>query len=93
MKVQETLKKCAEIMADREKTHGPIRRSFHKTAAYWSIATEKIVKPEDVAKFMTLLKISRSDSGTLNPDDYIDAINYLAIELELLTEHGEPKDD
>lgn len=98
MKAHDILQKAAELVAgDRERTHGPKLENHKNIAALWNAylairkpkhdeegyAGERPLDAFDVAIFMALLKIARTQLGEHNPDDYLDGSAYLAIAGEI----------
>lgn len=88
MNAVELIAKAGELVGgDRAKTHGDKHRNFANIARYWNahIATKSGAEltGEDVGQMMALLKIARTQSGEMNPDDAIDAIGYIACAGEI----------
>ena len=84
------LQQAKELVSnDRESTHGDARQNHEQIAEFWNIFLDNKLKPmaaitcDDVAVMMALLKISRSQRGKANVDDYVDASAYMAIAGEL----------
>lgn len=82
------IKKAGELVGgDRAQTHGDKHRNFATIAAYWNVhIAAKNGLPldaSDVGHMMALLKIARTQSGSLNDDDAIDAIGYIACAGEI----------
>lgn len=76
------------IMTDRPGVHGSAEQSFNMIGHLWTVYMRHvrrvrgndIVKPEDVAQMMVLLKMSRSVYGDPNNvDNFVDAIGYEAL--------------
>ena len=87
---EEILKKAEELVTgDRNKTHGDAFQNHAEIAEFWNIFLDDKLKPftaitsDEVAAMMALLKISRSQRGKANVDDYVDASAYMAIAGEL----------
>ncbi|MBR1122090.1 hypothetical protein JQ628_11240 [Bradyrhizobium lablabi] len=88
MQAVELIAKAQELVGgDRAKTHGDKHRNFANIALYWNayIQTKggKLLDASDVGHMMALLKIARTQSGEVNPDDAIDAIGYIACAGEI----------
>ena len=49
--------------------------NFIRIALYWSIDTETIITPVQVARMMMVFKVARDIHG-FTPDNYIDSIGY-----------------
>ncbi len=82
--------RAAELVGgDREKTHGTKVKNFANIATMWNafLAVRKDpAKPldaEDVGHMMGLLKIARTQHGSFNADDYVDAVGYAACTAEV----------
>ncbi len=77
------------VSNDREGTHGDAKKNHEQIAEFWNIYLDDKLKPmsaitsDDVATMMALLKVSRSQRGKKNVDDYVDAAAYMAIAGEL----------
>lgn len=103
MNTTEILDKTKKLVNDdRETTHGNKVINHENIARLWSSYLQNktklniIILPEDVANLMCLLKIARTQAGTFNIDDYIDACGYASIaghigskRLQLSTTLGE----
>lgn len=78
----EVCKRAAELIAgDREAQHGDKLRNFTNIAALWNAylvtrPAHKDLDAADVAHMMILMKVARTQSGSLNTDDYVDAAGY-----------------
>jgi len=90
MNKSEILLKAAELVnGERQKTHGNIRENHEQIADFWNTLLDAKIRPgtsitpDEVATMMGLLKISRSQQGNFNPDDYVDSAAYIAIAGEL----------
>lgn len=80
--------KAGELVGgDRAKTHGDKHKNFAVIASYWNayIAAKggAALDASDVGLMMALLKIARTQSGSFNEDDSIDAIGYIACAGEI----------
>ena len=67
------------IIGERADQHGDFIENHENIAKLWSSYLGVPITAHDVALMMSLLKIARTKTGAHNPDDYIDAINYIAI--------------
>jgi hypothetical protein len=90
MNSSEILKKTEKLVStDRADKHGDKVENHENIARMWSSYLQNkfklnlIILPEDVANLMSLLKIARTQAGSFNVDDYIDACGYLAISGEI----------
>ena len=90
MNSSEILKKTEKLVStDRADKHGDKIENHENIARMWSSYLQNktklniIILPEDVANLMSLLKIARTQAGSFNVDDYIDACGYLAISGEI----------
>lgn len=77
------------VLGDRANTHGDKRKNHQNIAAMWNAYLSIRRDPAaplneiDVAHMMALLKLSRTQLGAHNPDDYVDLVGYAAIAGEL----------
>lgn len=68
--------KC--ICCDRNKQYGSPEDNFGIIARYWKEYLGVDITAMDVGVMMTLFKIGRMQSGGYKPDNFVDAIGYLA---------------
>lgn len=76
------LARAAEVTgSERQDSYGPVQQSMQRIADLWMayLGNGTIIRPEDVAWMMVLLKMARSDAGGYHEDNYIDAAAYSAI--------------
>jgi hypothetical protein len=92
MKAHEIAAKAAELVAgDRDRQHGQKKDNFDRIAklwgAYMTIRRSGMAPLDaiDVGHMMVLMKIARTQSGAVNPDDYVDAAGYAACAGEIAT--------
>ncbi len=90
MNKEEILMKAAELVSStRQKSHGDAFKNHAQIAEFWNIYLDDKLKPmasitaDEVAMMMALVKISRSQVGKHNIDDYVDGAAYMAIAGEL----------
>ena len=84
MNKAELLDKVKELITrDRNETHGDANVQLANTAKLWEAYLQFPVTAEQVAMCMVLMKISRSDYGVFNEDDYLDLLGYGAIAGEI----------
>lgn len=90
MRSADILKRASELVGgDRQKTHGDKLQNHQNIARLWSAYLANRSNPAaeisalDVALMMALLKISRTQLGDQNLDDYIDGSGYMAIAGEI----------
>lgn len=74
------------VGGDRKAAYGDVVSGLTRIATYWnahlqatSNATPDPLTAEDVAKFMVLLKLARSETGPLRMDNYLDMAGWSAI--------------
>ena len=97
IKILELAKKL--VSTDREDKHGDKVVNHENIARLWTGYLQNKTKltltilPEDVANLMTLLKIARSQGGSFNADDFVDACGYSAIAGEILSKRNEQLSD
>jgi hypothetical protein len=84
------LTKAASLVGgDRQQSHGPKLRNHANIAALWNayltIRREPSapLSPVDVTHMMVLLKLARTQLGSLNPDDYVDMAGYAGCSGEI----------
>lgn len=94
MKAAEIASKAANLVGgDREAQHGTKVRNFGNIARLWNayLASRRDPAEElsavDIGHMMVLLKIARTQLGSTNPDDYVDACGYAACAGEVAL-HG-----
>lgn len=90
MNAVDLIEKAAELVGgDRATTHGDKHRNFANIAALWNAYLQPkqgaLISPSDVGIMMTLLKIARTQSGSINLDDFVDAVGYIACSGEIAT--------
>jgi hypothetical protein len=90
MRSADILSQASKLVGgDRQKTHGDKLQNHQNIARLWSAYLRNRINPTaeisalDVALMMALLKISRTQLGEQNPDDYIDGAGYMAIAGEI----------
>ncbi len=88
MNAVDLIMKAGELVGgSRAETHGDKHRNFKIIADYWNahLASKNgaPLTAVDVGQMMALMKIARTHSGTLNDDDSIDAIGYIACAGEI----------
>jgi hypothetical protein len=84
MKAISILREAEEIVsADRERSHGKAEENLANIATLWDawcrVSRDAQMTSHDVAIMMSLLKIARTQTGTYNRDDYVDAAGYIAL--------------
>lgn len=67
------------VSKDRNQTHGDAYGQMEKFRNLASIYLGKEMTVAQATTLILLLKISRMESGSYNPDDYVDAVGYAAI--------------
>lgn len=84
---------AAELVSgDRDRQHGQKRDNFERIATLWNgylqIRRDPAapLDPVDVGHLMVLMKLARTQSGSMNVDDYIDAAGYAACSGEIASE-------
>jgi hypothetical protein len=90
MKAAEIATRAAELISgDRAQAHGDMKDNFARIAALWNAYLSDRLEPGseltavDVGIFMALLKIGRTQTGSLNPDDFVDGAGYIACAGEI----------
>ncbi len=82
-KASEFITKAAEIVGERETTHGRKIENFSGIAALWSAYTGIDLTPHDVGNMMILVKMNRTNQGKFNADDYVDIAGYAGCNAEV----------
>jgi hypothetical protein len=74
------------VGGDRKAAYGDVVSGLTRIAIYWnahlhatSNATPSALTAEDVAKFMVLLKLARSETGPIRMDNYVDGAGWFGI--------------
>ena len=82
--------KAADLVNNsRQESHGDTFKNHEQIADFWNIYLDSKLKPtvsinpDEVAMMLALLKVSRSQMGKQNMDDYVDGAAYMAIAGEL----------
>lgn len=76
------------VAGDRGRTHGDKHDNFTKIARVWNAYLRNAnpahidIRPDQAADLMELMKVARRQSGTFNPDDYVDAAGYAGVAFE-----------
>jgi hypothetical protein len=88
MKAGEVLAKAGAVVSgDRQATHGDKRRNHDNIASLWNgylaIRAPGPLGALDVIHMMILLKVARTQAGSLNLDDYVDAAGYAGCAAEV----------
>lgn len=89
MKATEALINAIDIMQDRGKVYGHPRVNFARQSARFSSVLGQEVTDSQAALLMVEVKLARITESPNHIDSYLDALCYLAISLQLLTEEGE----
>jgi hypothetical protein len=90
MQAHELTRKAGDLVAgDRAAVHGDKHANFANIAGLWNAFLDgkggKALTASDVGLMMCLLKIARTQGGTVNVDDWVDAIGYIACSGEIAT--------
>ena len=90
MNTTEILEKTKKLVSEsRHDKHGDKVVNHENIARLWTgylvnkFKLNFVILPEDVANLMSLLKIARTQQGSFNLDDYVDASAYSAIAGEI----------
>jgi hypothetical protein len=96
MNTTEILEQTKKLVStDREDKHGDKVKNHENIARLWTGYIQNktkltiVIKPEDVANLMVLLKVARTQEGQHNIDDYVDACGYSAIAGEIAEKRTE----
>jgi hypothetical protein len=83
MNTTEILEQTKKLVSnDRNDKHGDKIKNHENIARLWTGYIQNktrlaiVILPEDVANLMALLKIARTQAGSHNIDDYVDACGY-----------------
>lgn len=89
-RADEILRSVAELLAQRgaQRDSPEGERSMMLAIQMFRLATGIELSVAQGWHFMVILKLARmrSNRGPVNPDDFLDAIGYLALELETILE-------
>ena len=95
MNTTDILEKTKKLVSkDRAEKHGDKVENHENIARLWTGVLQNktklniVILPEDVANMMTLLKIARSQGGSFNSDDFVDACGYSAIAGEIISKRN-----
>lgn len=81
------------VGGDRDRQHGKKRDNFENIAAVWNaylnIRRGDELDGTDVGHMMALMKIARTQSGSLNIDDYVDGAGYMACAGEVAQDYDD----
>tara|TARA_R110000787_G_scaffold53739_7_gene125579 strand:+ start:7903 stop:8184 length:282 start_codon:yes stop_codon:yes gene_type:complete len=90
MKPVEILETASGLVGgERAEQHGDFKVLHRRVAALWSTYLGTDVRPDQVAFCMVLLKLSRNEVGSHNPDDGVDATAYAALWSALSEDRSE----
>lgn len=97
LRAPEIAMRAAELVGgDRDRQHGQKEDNFKRIAKLWQAYLEIRRDPRapleavDVGHMMVLMKTARTQSGDVNPDDYVDAAGYAACAGEIATHNAAP---
>ena len=77
-------KAAALVGGERAKSHGDKAVNHANIGRLWSAYLGVSITPVQVALMMALLKIARTQSGSLNLDDFIDLAGYAGCAGEMV---------
>lgn len=89
MNKQDLLQQAKNAVSDRGEQYGTTQRNFQDIANYWSLHLSSvhgqhvILKSEDVASMMILMKIARLDHDDTHEDSMVDIAGYAACWADL----------
>ena len=94
MRAHEIANTAATLVGgDRDKTHGDKRENFQNCADLWTAwiqlrfpGCEVQLEAVDFGAMMVLVKLARTQTGTINLDDYVDMCGYAACMGEIALE-------
>jgi len=87
----EILEECTEIAIQRQTQYAPIDENYKNLCEAYNILTGKTTTKLEFNEYMIALKLGRIKSNPNHKDNYIDLINYLAIQLYLMETKNENK--
>jgi hypothetical protein len=77
MKADKVCAMAAQLVGgEREQQHGNKAENFGNVASLWAAFLGVPITAEQAATMMVLLKVARTKTGRLNPDDYVDMAGY-----------------
>ena len=83
------------VSKERDDKHGDKVVNHENISRLWTGYLQNktklniVILPEDVANLMALLKIARSQGGSFNLDDFVDACGYSAIAGEIISKRND----
>lgn len=90
MKASDIAVRAADLVGgDRERQHGSKADNFHRIAMMWNAYLQIRRHPAapldavDVGHLMAIMKVARTQSGSKNEDDWVDALGYIACAAEV----------
>jgi hypothetical protein len=88
LKASDIANKAADLVGgDRAMTHGDMAENLGRVADLWSAYLGRRLDcgltAVDVGQMMVLLKVARTQGGTVNADDFIDQCGYAACAGEI----------
>ena len=93
MQASEICAKAADLVGgDRAASHGDKFKNFDNIARLWDAylitraAVGKPLNAADIGHMMVLMKIARTQTGSLNVDDYVDAAGYAGCAAQVAQE-------
>lgn len=76
------------VHADRQNDYGSPEDNFKTVATYWNnylMSCKGVIKPEDVAVMLLLLKVARIATSPAKDDNWIDIAGYASCGCEIAT--------
>jgi hypothetical protein len=79
------------ITGDRHDQHGDFRENFQTIANLWTSYLGVVIRPNQVALMMALLKIARSRANPAKRDNFVDMVGYVELGSALASMVFPPK--
>lgn len=84
MEYRNLMGEAARVFNERNQKYGDMQVGMNTAAQIASLITGYHLTPHDVALVLHAVKLSRLNNDRVNPDNYMDGINYLAFAGELV---------
>lgn len=96
MKASDILMRAAALVGgERDRQHGDKLENHENIARLWSAFLGIEISAVQAALMLNLLKVARTKTGDLNPDDFVDMAGYAACAGEIASrvEGGSERSD
>lgn len=87
------MSQAVHTLKSRGDQYGPVEVSFDKISKLATIVLNKTITPYDVAGILHAVKLARMSNDPVNPDHYIDGVNYIAFMAQFAGLEAAPEGD